>query len=331
MENNVGIFIDAENIRYVDLPYIMMEAKKYGRIIVSRLYADWTEMCMDKWKNHIVNYGIEPVHCPKLPKKNSVDIKLIDDIYDILYFKQSVHTYIIVSNDVDYLTPSRKIKLFGKLLVTFGYSNCSEVLKNVADKFVNISLLIMDDEETAELISKDHIELENVFETDNEDETDSLIDDEETSVKTTGDQFIDTVFEIMNGERHFIYKEMKNKLRKRLGLSSDQVDKKIIQFSGFFRVANVHNTSREKIYDITSINSDVHLTIDDQFRAIFQMSDSNELIVSQFREKLSLLINNFDQRIWGFTRFKDMVKTMFVGKYDIVDLGNSQYIKNLLF
>ena len=106
---NIGIFVDAENVSHVDMPYIMMEVKKFGRVIVNRLYADWSSPAVEKWKPHLVQYAMEPVHCAKLPKKNSVDIKMIDDIYDILYFKQSVDTYILVTNDMDYLTCCRKI------------------------------------------------------------------------------------------------------------------------------------------------------------------------------------------------------------------------------
>ena len=97
MENNVGIFIDAENIRYVDLPYIMMEAKKYGRIIVSRLYADWTEMCMDKWKN--AGYDIPKIMYWNLagyagsPDINRKDIALVSG------FSPSILTAVLNGED----------------------------------------------------------------------------------------------------------------------------------------------------------------------------------------------------------------------------------------
>ena len=156
-EKNVGVFIDAENVSYNDLPYIMMEAKKFGRLIVNRVYADWSTPIAEKWKQCLINYALEPVHCMKLPKKNSVDIKMIDDIYDILYFRGDVDVYVLVSNDLDYLTCSRKIKLLGKYLITFGYGNCSYVLRNVSDKFVNISLLNMK-EDSIEINTNDEAE-----------------------------------------------------------------------------------------------------------------------------------------------------------------------------
>lgn len=323
---NIGIFIDAENIRPTDLPYIMIEAKKFGRIIVSRIYADWSQSGLEKWKPHLVTYALEPIHCVKLPRKNSVDIKLIDDIYDILYFKNTVLTYIIVSNDVDFLTVSRKIKLFGKNLITFGYNNCNEVLKNVSDKFINISLLNIE-EDLPEFVRKETLELENVFGDDDEEMTDN----DEIEIRKTGDTFLDCAFEIMNGERHYNFKELRNKLKKRLNLSSEEIITNIQnKYYNIFRIGEPTSCGKEKIYDITSINSDVHPTIDEQFLAVFQMADNNEIILSQYKEKLGILINNFDQRIWGFTRFKDMIKTIFVNRFEIVDKGNSQYIKNLI-
>lgn len=316
---NIGIFIDAENISYNDLPYIMMEIKNYGRIILARIYGDWSDPMMEKWKQYLISYALEPVHCAKLPRKNSVDIKIIDDIYDILYLRNCLSTYILVSNDIDYLTVGRKIKLFGKNFVTFGYANCSEMLKNVSDKFVNISLLNFSEEKNITL------EVENIFE-------DEDTSDEEIEIKKTGDEIADNIFDIMANEKHYPLKELKNKLKKRLNINSDELQSLIKNnYNTQFRIAEVYNTNKEKIYDITSINSDVHKTVDEQFLAVFQMSDSNEIILSQFKEKLALLINNFDQRIWGFKGFKDMIKTMFVGKFDIVDRGTTQYIKNLIF
>ncbi len=324
----VGVFIDAENISYVDLPFIMMEIKNMGRLLVTRVYADWTTSAVDNWKQYIISYALEPIHCPKIPRKNSIDIKMIDDIYDILYFRNTIDTYVLVSNDVDYLTAARKIKLYGKTLVTIGYSNCSEILRNVSDKFIDISLLHINqnensnDQELFNDLEGDLIDLDNVF----ENSCDELSDDE-SKTRRTGDELADAIFEIMNNEKHLNVSTLKHRIKKKINV--EKLEEKIKRkYHHFFRVVN-YPGKKKKIYDITSINSDVYNTIDEQFLSVFQNVESNEIMLSQFREKLSLIINNFDHRMWGFTVFKEMIQSLFFGKFEIIDKGSSQYIVNL--
>lgn len=309
--SNVGVFIDSENISHNDLPYIMMEIKKFGRIIVSRLYADWSSGVVEKWKQYLVSYALEPVHCAKLPKKNSVDIKMIDDMYDILYFKQTVDVYVIVSNDLDYLTCGRKIKLFGKMLITFGYNHCSEYLKNISDKFINISLLNIGEESQ----EKEQIELDNVFEGMDEDTVDSKI------------TMVNLILDIMEEERHINFKTLEEKISEK-GYNINDLEEKLENLSNNFKIGMVK--SRKKVFDISSINSDVHNTIYEQVAAVFQLSDTNEMILPLLKEKIAFLTNKFDQRLWGFNRFKDLVAILFEDKLEIIERGTSVFVQNLM-
>jgi hypothetical protein len=312
--NNIGVFIDSENISHIDIPSIMLEIKKYGRIIVNRVYADWTINFTENWKNLIILNGLEPIHCPKIPRKNSIDIKIIDDIYDILYFRQTVDTYILVSNDIDYLTCARKIKLYGKSLVVFGYDNCSEMLKNTSDEFVNISLINIGGR-IDNKIYEEQLELENVF------------DEEmgEDISKKYDDDFLNNIFEIMNNEKHLNMATLKHRIKKRIEKLDEYIKKK---YNNYFIITKPIG-KKKKIYNITSINSDVHKTILEQFIAIFQLCNTNELLLTKFNEKLSLIINNFDYKLWGFNSFKEMIQTLFNGKLDIINNNNYQYIVNL--
>ena len=316
-EKNVGVFIDAENVSHNDIPYILMEVKKFGRLIVSRLYADWSTQVIERWKQYLTTYALEPVHCAKLPKKNSVDIKMIDDIYDILYFKKTVDIYVLVSNDIDYLTCSRKIKLFGKYLITFGYGNCSELLKNVSDKFVNISLLNMQEDsiENKELLEeKEKLDLDNVF------------GEDVIEVRKVGNKFTDTIFEVMGGKKHKILSEVMMNMEQ-CGYDMEDFEE-IIKKSEYFRIGISKN--KKKLYDITSIDSEVHKTIDEQINAVYQLNDTNELMMAQLKEKMVFLSNNFDQRMWGFNRFKDMINILFNGKLEVIERGQCVYVKNLM-
>lgn len=314
-EKNVGVFIDVENVSHNDLPYIMIEAKKFGRIIVNRLYADWTSPIVEKWKQYLITYGLEPIHCAKIPKKNSVDIKMIDDIYDILYFTRTVDIYILVSNDIDYLTCSRKIRLLGKYLVSFGYGNCSQVLRNVSDKFVNIDLLNMNEDsiEKEKEKEKDKLDLD-------------VFNEVDVEIRKFGDNFVDKMFEVMNGKRHKSYIEFCNQMEER-GFCMENFEDEIDKYSKYFTIGITKN--KKKIYDITSINL-ICDTIYEEIAEVFQINCINEMLMPQLKEKIVCWINNFDQRLWGFNRFKDMIMVVFSGKLEVVDRGSSQYVINLM-
>lgn len=331
--NNVGVFIDSENVSYSDIPYIMMEIKNMGRIIVNRVYADWSSSYTENWKQYLVSYAMEPVHCAKLPRKNSIDIKIIDDIYDILYFKQTIDTYILISNDLDFLTVTRKIKLFGKTIIVFGYNNCSEMLKNTCDKFINITLLNLEEvkvDNDQEVV--DEIDIDNVFEASANEQVEiqdiqGEKEDDGKLVRKVNDPLADAVFEIMNNERHLNISTLKHRIKKKVNVEKIE-DTIKNRYKHLFRIVSIP-PKKKKIYDITSINSKVHKTIDEQFLSVFQIEESDEIILPKFREKLAQQISNFDQRMWGFAGFKEMIQTLFKNKFDIVDKDNSQYIVNL--
>ena len=306
--SSIGLFIDSENVSYVDIPFIMDELSKIGRIIVNRIYADWTSSYTENWKQYLITYASEPIHCPKIPRKNSVDIKIIDDIYDILFFRQTVDIYVLVSNDIDFLSVGRRIKLMGKLFYVCGGNNCGEILYNVADKFINISQMEYDE--------RSEIEFDNIFD-----------------MKDDGDDVLDKILEIMNGEKHLNMTTLKHRIKDKLdmGLINEKIENFINKrYKNQFRIITPLN-KKKKIYDISAINTDIHNTIYEQFDAVFQMVHNREMLLSRFNEKLRLLIKDFDYRLWGFESFRDMIDTIFRDKLEIVSKENTQYIVNLDF
>ena len=91
MINNVGVFIDGENFSYNKFQIYYDKLKDFENIIVKRLYGDYSSIFYDSWKQNCINYGLEQIHCPKISKKNSTDMKIMDDIYDFLYLKKNPH------------------------------------------------------------------------------------------------------------------------------------------------------------------------------------------------------------------------------------------------
>jgi len=45
----IAIYIDGDNVCYRDADIILNEIKNYGRIIISRVYGDWSQDNMNSW------------------------------------------------------------------------------------------------------------------------------------------------------------------------------------------------------------------------------------------------------------------------------------------
>ena len=57
---NVGLFIDGENINSKDIEFVIEEVKKFGRLIVNRVYGDWSTTLWNQWKQYCIKEGLEP-------------------------------------------------------------------------------------------------------------------------------------------------------------------------------------------------------------------------------------------------------------------------------
>ena len=95
LTSNIAVYIDGDNANYKDFNYVYEEIKKHGRIIIGRIYGDWTRSEMKGWKDVSLHYALESINCFGLSKKNSTDIYLICDVLQDLYKNPHIDTYII--------------------------------------------------------------------------------------------------------------------------------------------------------------------------------------------------------------------------------------------
>lgn len=136
-EKTIGLFIDGDNAHQVHLPEILEHLSKNGRVVVKRVYGDCTESQFNRWNEVTREFGLEQVHCPNLPKKNSSDLKLCDDIYELAYEQPHIiDIYAIMSSDSDFSIIARRLRRLGKYVIGFGYQNTSPVLRSSVDIFV---------------------------------------------------------------------------------------------------------------------------------------------------------------------------------------------------
>ncbi len=133
---SAAIFIDGDNISSALFERAYDKLNASYSISLTRVYGDYSQQAMAKWHELCRSKGFEEIQCANSPKKNSTDLKLIDDIYFNLYENQRVKTYIIVSNDRDYTFVVQRLKSKGKKVIIVGHNNTPSVYKNLADEFV---------------------------------------------------------------------------------------------------------------------------------------------------------------------------------------------------
>src|SRR5690606_35056498 len=98
----IAILIDADNMSYRKIEEILNEVKRYGIPTIKRIYGDWTNPYVEKWKDKLLTHAITPIQQYSYTQgKNSTDAALIIDAMDILH-SDRVDGFCIVSSDSDF-------------------------------------------------------------------------------------------------------------------------------------------------------------------------------------------------------------------------------------
>jgi len=136
--NNLAIFIDGDGISGHHYQNILSELKQEGRVLVQRVYADFTKPTSATWQDTIIANGMEAIQVFRVAKKESTDNSLIVDCMDHLYNVSTIHKYVIVSSDSDFSSLATKIRLKGLFCIGIGYNHTPFKLRNNCDKFIII-------------------------------------------------------------------------------------------------------------------------------------------------------------------------------------------------
>jgi len=154
---DVALFIDWENIKSSlqnrgkerpNLSALRDTAESFGRLVVSRAYADWQEGWHADDPPALYAAGIDPVYVPTrkfassesaegVRRKNSVDIKLVADCIEVSHQFPSINIFVLVSGDGDFVHLVNILRPYGKHVVAIGVSwSTNARLSQVVDEFL---------------------------------------------------------------------------------------------------------------------------------------------------------------------------------------------------
>lgn len=139
----LAVLIDADNTFNV-IPIIdelFEEISKFGDASVRRIYGDWTQTQLSKWKEILPKHAIQPMQQYANTKgKNSTDSALIIDAMDLLY-TAPLDGFCIVSSDSDFTRLAIRLRESGKLVYGFGEQKTPESLTAACNQFIYIEIL----------------------------------------------------------------------------------------------------------------------------------------------------------------------------------------------
>mgnify|MGYP002875928752 CR=1 FL=1 len=146
MEQNLCVLIDFENISAgcekerlgrFDINIVMNRLKDKGRILEARAYGDWGRYA--RFKQSLLEAGVQMHELPSYGghDKNRADIALVVDAMDLVYTRDFIDTYVILSGDSDFTPLVMRLRSMNKRVVGIGTRNStSRLLIASCDEFI---------------------------------------------------------------------------------------------------------------------------------------------------------------------------------------------------
>ncbi len=147
MDLNLAVLIDGDNIPSAYIKEMMEEIAKYGNPTVKRIYGDWTNPRLNKWKNLLLENAITPIQQYGYTKgKNATDSAMIIDAMDILY-SGKVNGFCIASSDSDFTRLAIRMREAGMQVFGIGEKKTPNPFIVACDKFIYLEILKNQSEE----------------------------------------------------------------------------------------------------------------------------------------------------------------------------------------
>jgi uncharacterized protein (TIGR00288 family) len=143
MENdkNLAVLIDGDNIPSAQVKEMMEEIAKYGNPTIKRIYGDWTNPRLGRWKEVLLENAISPVQQYGYTSgKNATDSAMIIDAMDILY-SDRVDGFCIVSSDSDFTRLATRLREAGMHVIGIGERKTPNPFIVACDRFIYLEIL----------------------------------------------------------------------------------------------------------------------------------------------------------------------------------------------
>src|SRR5215813_3047051 len=133
--HRIAMLIDGDNAQPALVEKMLIEASKYGTVIVRRIYGDWTNTTLNGWKKVLPSHAIQPMQQFQYTTgKNSTDSALIIDAMDLLH-QGVANCFCLVSSDSDYTRLATRIRESGAFVIGIGKKTTPQPFVAACDVF----------------------------------------------------------------------------------------------------------------------------------------------------------------------------------------------------
>ena len=146
----LAVLIDGDNIASKYIKEMMEEITKYGTPTIKRIYGDWTNPHLGKWKSILLENAITPIQqYGYTTGKNATDSAMIIDAMDILY-SEKVNGFCLVSSDSDFTKLATRLREAGLVVYGIGEKKTPNPFIVACDKFIYLEILDKEDDVDSE-------------------------------------------------------------------------------------------------------------------------------------------------------------------------------------
>lgn len=159
-ESRVAVYIDFDNVvisranqvkatgasATVGIDVLLDFATRYGRLTISRAYADWSIEKNAAYKDQLVARAVELVQLfPASKTKNGADIRLAVDAIEDLFLHDDLTHVVIAAGDSDFVPLAQRARRLGRVVLGVGVAgSISKTLANACDVYVDYDELLDD-------------------------------------------------------------------------------------------------------------------------------------------------------------------------------------------
>jgi uncharacterized LabA/DUF88 family protein len=152
--SKLAVLIDADNASPDIAEGLLREISKYGTASVRRIYGDWTNPNLRRWKTASLEHSLQPIQqFGHTVGKNATDSALIIDAMDLLHSRR-FDGFCLVSSDSDFTRLASRIREEGLMVYGFGERKTPSALVKACDKFVFTDLLGGEEQPAQEIPAK---------------------------------------------------------------------------------------------------------------------------------------------------------------------------------
>ncbi len=137
----LAMLIDGDNAEAKILDKMLEEASKHGTVTIRRIYGNWTDTGMFRWREAANKYAFQTPHQLNYTTgKNATDTFMVIDAMDVLH-SGHVDGFCIVSSDSDFTGLAKRARERGMFVMGMGKKTTPESFRNACEVFTFVDLL----------------------------------------------------------------------------------------------------------------------------------------------------------------------------------------------